>query len=509
MTSPSPYSLYFTSSSDSTKTSKSIQSITCRDPVQFFPPEIIYQIFAHLPFSSRWSCVLVSKAWQHCITTFPSLWSHVIITEPRHSSSSLSTMSEQSLRTMLTSCLQRSKGALRTLVVDSPKVLTDTVLTTLLRHFTLHGLSSTWTSFKILGAPKLSTSMLTHFFKTLGNIAYKTNTSNQLSTMSTIFKRKKKTEMNGSILGLTHLTFRNVPSLSNEHIASIFTIFPMLKILDVSGCTQINLNNLNSMCFTLNTLVLTYTSLTDEGLLHCVRNFSNLMHLSIAFTSNVTVIGFEKVSQLRSLRSLTFGPLSKNRTLGLTLDNVLAEWDLPMQAWRMYTEPQCHQSLITVLEQSQTCLTHLHLSGCAHVDTLSLQMISQCTQLVSLDVSACPHMTDTLLQSILRHCDQLVMLNISHLHPPHFSGTCFKDVLQYTPRLEKLIAQHVTSLSSSFMLSFVTQHPTWNYLDISGCPRILGDALLQARQYLREYRASATLIYTSGNSKKRGKRVYQ
>lgn len=90
--------------------------------IAFFPSEIVYEIFRHLPFASICKATRVSKSWRRYIVSSPSFYQELDFTIDRRS-----TITDQTVRTYLS----RGKSCVKSLVCRCTPKLSETTLRSL------------------------------------------------------------------------------------------------------------------------------------------------------------------------------------------------------------------------------------------------------------------------------------------------------------------------------------------------------------------------------------------
>jgi hypothetical protein len=212
--------------------------------------------------------------------------------------------------------------------------------------------------------------------------------------------------------------------LTEAAVLEMIIGFPALRVLDLLDCTKIS-------CAAIQLLI---------------RQNSNLEKLSLSFCTQVTDLTVENMDKLTKLESINF------QSCGLLTDAAIKP--LGSDSIKVIEIQRCKFSSGAVLELVSKCpnlqnfsasfiqieanhlqqlgvlcpsLCQLHLSGNLHISDKELTMFAKqlWDSLVSLELGACPLISDHGMISIFRNCAKLESLQLTGC--TQLTDLCFKE----------------------------------------------------------------------------------
>ncbi|XP_056907647.1 dynein regulatory complex subunit 6 isoform X1 [Takifugu flavidus] len=124
-----------------------------------------------------------------------------------------------------------------------------------------------------------------------------------------------------------------------------------------------------------------------------------------------------------------------------------------------------------ILRNYRTIVIHLNLRGCTSLNWPSFQSISECKNLQELNISECVHVTDMMVQKILKGCSFLLYLNLSKTH---VTDKTLKELFRNCLNLQYLSLAYCNRVTDEGFLCLAKEKVCYNllYLDLSGCTQM-------------------------------------
>ena len=259
--------------------------------------------------------------------------------------------------------------------------------------------------------------------------------------------------LNRKLSSLTSLNISLCKQITDNTLSTISANLSSLLVLNISGCSNITGNGILSISSTLNNLkVLKMRSLkhlTDE----CIEYITGTGYLSIPGLLQLEVLDLQDCQRIKdnSLANIS-ATLSHLKCLNLNFCNEITDHGL------------LHLSTMSSLQE-------LSLRLCSNIGDIGIShlAISSNTKLSTLDVSFCDLVTDHSLTSISQGIFQLRSLGLSACS---ITDVGISTLVQTTSNLQTLHLGQCTHLSDKCIDSIAKQLTCLEYLDLYGCLNI-------------------------------------
>lgn len=259
--------------------------------------------------------------------------------------------------------------------------------------------------------------------------------------------------LNRKLSSLTSLNISLCKQITDNTLSTISENLPSLTSLNISGCSNVTGNGILSISSTLTNLkVLKMRSLrhlTDE----CIQYITGKSYLKIPGLLQLEILDLQDCQRIKddSLFNIS-ETLTHLKCLNLNFCNEITDHGL------------LHLSCMPSLQG-------LSLRLCSNIGDLGIAHLaaSSNTQLTSLDVSFCDHITDHSLISISQGIFQLRSLGLSACP---ITDVGISTLVQTTSNLRAFHLGQCTLLSDKCIDSISKQLPSLEHLDLYGCLNI-------------------------------------
>lgn len=267
-----------------------------------------------------------------------------------------------------------------------------------------------------------------------------------------------------------------------------FLLNPFITFLDLTNSQVSNLSIIGEKCPNLSILCLRgCLGISDSSLIQMSKSCTNLMGLSLMYNKKITDKGIEKlVENCKKLKQLDLSWCSRltNSCLELISQHCVHLEELSVACCKLISGSgiECvvqHCKNIKLLElrscnsienvefPPSTSLQYLDLSHCPLLGNETMEYLSGCQYLSSLDINTCPKLTDCSVSKLL-HSSELVFLN--------FSNCNFQNLSFRTPNLTNLNLSGCVNLSLSTFQSLAQCH-SLTELQLRGCTSITDECI--------------------------------
>lgn len=262
-----------------------------------------------------------------------------------------------------------------------------------------------------------------------------------------------------SIMNLTLVSTSEDPV--TDKTLSLLKDFSNLKVLNLSGCTNITSDALSNLPKSLTKLNLRGTHIMDTGCLfhYKYKNRKNLIALDLS-DSEITDDGLKNLryGNGNSLTNLNLGD-TKIGNVGLR-----------------YAVRKCPD------------LTELDLSGCFNIENDGFRTIAKCSKLTALDLSKCRKITDGALKLLPKTINKLSLSGCEEITD---DGLLY--IAEHFPDLTVLDLSN-TKVTDDGIQAIAKHCKKLTHLDLQRCTNITGTSI----EVVAEHCSNITALYLNG-----------
>ena len=249
--------------------------------------------------------------------------------------------------------------------------------------------------------------------------------------------------------------------VTDKTVQEITELIPHLKVLNLSGCSDV----------------------TDNGLIQIAHHCPNLREIAMRRCHQITLIGLRQIGSIcERLETIDMShcPQVNNESIKAIAANCGQIRQLVFQNCDGISDEG-----ISELARCCKLLEHLNVSECRRVgefgDSALIELGRTCTKLKVLDLFGCKHVRDRGLQSVARGCRNLQILKLSGCH--EVSGKAIQALARNCRHLQTLSLAGCGKTRNEDITLLARSCRQLAWLDISGSPKISATGVQELAQY--------------------------